>query len=123
MSSTLKNDLDKLKMTDTFSLILFVLYKMRDVNEYSAISELAYILDKDSLLNLCEYFGGTTIKIPTIEELESIINSLLLYQYINIDGYSYNDAINKIGFDSFQLRQVKKDYTKICSILSKYSFG
>lgn len=121
MNNTIRKELDNLKMTDTFSLILFVLYKIRDVEEYSTISELAYILDKDALLNLCEYFGGLTIKIPTIEELNSIVNSLLLYQYINIDGYSYEEAINKIGFDSFQLRQVKKDYNKICSILSEYS--
>lgn len=119
--STIRKELDNLKMTDTISLILFVLYKIRDVEEYSTISELAYILDKDALLDLCEYFGGMSIKIPSIDELESIINSLLLYQYINIDGYSYDEAINKIGFDSFQLRQIKKDYNKICSILSEYS--
>lgn len=121
--STLRKELDNLKMTDTFSLILFVLYKIRDVEEYSTISELAYILDKNALLDLCEYFGGLTIKIPTIEEIESIINSLLLYQYINIDGCSYDDAIEKIGFDSFQLRKIKKDYNNICSILSEYSLG
>ena len=123
MNSTLRKELDNLKMTDTFSLILFVLYKIRDVDEYSTLSELAYILDKDTLLNLCEYFGGLTIRIPTIEEIDSIINSLLLYQYINIDGYSYNEAIEKIGFDSFQLRKIKKDYNNICSILDNYSLG
>lgn len=121
MNSTLRKELDNLKMTDTFSLILFVLYKIRDVDEYSTLSELAYILDKETLLNLCEYFGGLTIRIPTIEEIDSIINSLLLYQYINIDGYSYNEAIEKIGFDSFQLRKIKKDYNNICSILENYS--
>ena len=120
--SNLKEDLNNLKMDDTFSLILFVLYKLRDVKEYSAISELAYILDKESLLSLCEYFGGTTIKIPTVEELESIIDSLLMYQYINIDGISYNEAVKRIGFESHQLRKVKKDYGKICSILERYSF-
>ena len=120
--SNLKEDLNNLKMDDTFSLILFVLYKLRDVKEYSAISELAYILDKESLLSLCEYFGGTTIKIPTVEELESIIDSLLMYQYINIDGISYNEAVKRIGFESHQLRKVKKDYVKICSILERYSF-
>lgn len=121
MNNTIRKELDNLKMSDTFSLILFVLYKIRDVKEYSTISELAYILDKETLLNLCEYFGGITIRIPTIEELNSLVNSLLLYQYINIDGYSYKEAIDKIGFDSFQLRQIKKDYNNICSILSKYS--
>ena len=119
--NSLRKDLDNLKMDDTFSLILFVLYKLRDVKEYSAISELAYILDKDSLLDLCEYFGGVTIRIPTVDELESIVNSLLMYQYINIDGMSYNEAIKKIGFESHQLRKIKKDYNKICTILEGYS--
>ena len=119
---TIKDELTKLKKTDLFSLLLFTLYKIRDVEEYSTISELAYVLDKDNLLNLCEYFGGITIKIPTIDELESILNSLLIYQYVNIDGYSYNEAIKKIGFDSYQLRKIKKDYNKIVSVLDKYSF-
>ena len=119
--SNLRQDLNNLKMTDTFSLILFVLYKLRDVEEYSSISELSYVLDKDSLLGLCEYFGGLTIKIPTIDELESIVNSLLMYQYINIDGMSYREAVKRIGFESHQLRKVKRDYNKICTILEGYS--
>ena len=121
--STLKEDLNNLKMSDTFSLLFFVLYKLKDVKEYSTLSELAYILDKDSLLSLCEYFGGMTIRIPTVDEIESVINSLLLYQYIDIDGYSYDEAIKKIGFESYQLRQAKKDYTKIKQVLTGYSLG
>lgn len=120
--ATIKNELSKLKTTDIFSLLLFILYKIRDVEEYSTISELAYVLDKENLLNLCEYFGGITIRIPTIDELESILNSLLIYQYVNIDGHSYNDAIKKIGFDSHQLRKIKKDYNNIVAILDKYTF-
>lgn len=119
--STLREDLNNLKMSDTFSLIFFVLYKLKDIKEYSTISELAYILDKDSLLSLCEYFGGMTIRIPTVDEIESVINSLLLYQYIDLDGYSYEEAIEKIGFESHQLRQVKKDYNKIKQVLTGYS--
>lgn len=119
---SIKEELSKLKTVDIYSLLLFILYKTREIDEYSALSELAYVLDKENLLNLCEYFGGVTLRIPTIGELESLINSLLLYQYIDIDGYSYKEAVKKIGFDSSQLRQVKKDYLKISSILSKYSF-
>ena len=119
---TIKSELTKLKTTDLFSLLLFVLYKIKDVDEYSTISELAFVLDKENLLNLCEYFGGITLKIPTIDELESVINSLLVYQYVNIDGYDYKDAVKEIGFDSSQLRQVKKDYNKIVEILKDYSF-
>lgn len=119
---TIKEELERLKTMDVFSLLLFILYKVRDIDEYSTISELAYVLDRENLLKLCEYFGGLTIQIPTINELENIINSLLIYQYVNIDGYDYKEAIKKIGFESHELRKVKKEYNKIVEILDKYSF-
>ena len=115
-------ELAKLNDIDTYSLMLFALYKLRDIPEYAALSELVYILDKESVLKLCEYFGGMTITIPTIHELESIIYSLVLYQYINIDGMKYDDAIKIIGYKSHELRKVKADYEKISKILSKYDF-
>ena len=119
---TIKEELEKLKTMDVFSLLLFILYKVRDIDEYSTVSELAYVLDKENLLKLCEYFGGITLRIPTIDELENIINSLLIYQYVNIDGCEYKDVVKKIGFDSCDLRRVKKEYNKIVEILDKYSF-
>ena len=120
---TIKEELNQLKETDTYSMLLFVLYQMKNLPEYSVLSELAYILDKQNLLNLCEYFGGLTIEIPTIDELESLLNSLLMYQYIDIEGLSYDEAINKIGFNSFDLRKIKKDYTRLNRILENYSFS
>ena len=119
----IKEELVKLKEMDIYSLILFSLFKLRDIPEYSTLSELAYILDKDNLLKLCEYFGGITIKIPTIDELESLVYSLVLYQYVDIDKMDYKDAINIIGHKSSDLRKVKSDYIKLKEILSKYTIG
>lgn len=117
------SNIDNLKKRDVYSLMLFVLYKLRDIPEYSSISELAYILDKDNLLRLCEYFGGITLTIPTIDELESIIYSLLLYQYVNIENIEYSEAIKLLGCDSESLRKVKSDYKKLLKILDSYSFN
>ena len=119
---TIKEELNNLKEVDVYSMLLFVLYKMKDIDEYSLLSELAYVLDKQNLLNLCEYFGGMTLKIPTIDELESLLNSMLVYQYVEIEGMSYDDAIAKVGFDYCELRKVKKDYLKLMKILDTYSF-
>ena len=119
---TIKQELDKLKEIDVYSMMLFALYKMKDMEEYSVLSELAYVIDKQNLLNLCEYFGGLTIRIPTIDELESLLNSMMIYQYVEIDGMSYDDAVKSIGFDSSELRSIKKDYLKLCKILNNYSF-
>lgn len=118
-----KEDLVKLNEVDSYSLILFVLYKLKEVPEYAAISELAYVLDKDNLLKLCEYFGGVTIKIPTIEELEEIVHSLLLYQYVNIDNMSFEEALKLLGKRTTDIRIVKRNYNKIKEVLEQYSFN
>ena len=118
----IRNNIENLKQTDFYSLLLFTLYKMTDNPEYSSISQLSYVLDKNNLLNLCEYFGGQTIKIPTTRELESLVYSLLLYRYVKIDNVPYEDALELIGHESCELRHVKKQYQEICKILSEYSF-
>ncbi len=122
MSSEIKNKLSSLKERDVYSLGLFCLYKLIGTPEYSSISELAYVLDKKNLLNLCEYFGGQTITIPTIDELESLIYSLLLYQYVKIEHMDYNEAIQLIGHESKDLRAVKANYRKLVEVLDDYTF-
>ena len=122
MSDLITHGLNSLKERDLYSLSLFCLYKLIGIPEYSSLSEMAYILDKESLLNLCEYFGGQMIKIPTIDELESLVYSLLLYQYVKIEKMDYADAIALIGHESKDLRAVKANYRKLVEVLSEYSF-
>lgn len=122
MSDLITHGLNSLKERDLYSLSLFCLYKLIGIPEYSSLSEMAYILDKENLLNLCEYFGGQTIKIPTIDELESLVYSLLLYQYVKIEKMDYADAIALIGHESKDLRAVKANYRKLVEVLSEYSF-
>lgn len=121
MSRT-QDELLSINDLDTYSLMLFSLFKLRDVPEYALLSELVYILDKKSLLKLCEYFGGLTLKIPAIEELQSIVYSLLLYQYVDIQKMDYDSAVELLGQKSKDLRRIKSDYIKLRDILSQYSF-
>lgn len=122
MSST-NNLLLKLKDMDLYSLALFSLYKLMGTAEYSSLSEMVYVLDKDNLLNLCEYFGGQTIRIPTIDELTNLVYSLLLYQYVKIEKMPYDEAIKLIGHKSCDLRAVKANYRKLCEVLKDYTFN
>ena len=117
---TIKEQLQKLHEPDLWSLLLFALFKMKDIPEYASISELAYILDRKNLLKLCEYFGGSTIKIPTIEEIETMVYGLLVYQYVNIEGMNLNDALISVSRDSVDMKTVKISYNKIKDILSNY---
>ncbi len=119
----IKERLLTFKDVDIWSLMLFTLYKIKDLPEYSPISELAYILDKDNMLKLCEYFGGLTIKIPTIDELEEIVYALVLYQYVNIDGMEYDEAVKLLGEKSSNLRNIKSGYLKVCDVLNTYEFS
>lgn len=119
-----RNELFKtLKENDIYSLSMFVLYKLSSIPEYSVMGELPYILDKSSLINMCKYFGGRTIKIPTLQELDSVMHLVLLYQYVEIDGIPYEEAIAKVGYKPADYRKVKTAYTKLKDVLSKYNFN
>ena len=118
----INKELTNLKDSDIMSFILFALFKLKETNEYSALSELAYILDKTNLINLCEYFGGLTITIPTIEELETLINALLLYKYIDIDKMLESEALALVR-DTIDLKSTKRCYGKIRELLNNYSIS
>lgn len=117
------NNLNALKDKDIYSLILFILYKFKDIDEYRAISELSFILDKKSLFNLCQYFGGTQVYIPTIDELETVVYALLLYQYVNIEKMQMDDAFNLITTDNTQIKAIKKAYKSVINVLQNYQFN
>lgn len=112
--------LDKLTETDVWSLMLFALWRIKEIPEYATLSELMYILDNESALRFFDYYGGQTLKVPTKQEFKNMINALLLYQYVNIEGKDFAEALKEIGSD--KLKEAKEDYIKISSILSKYNF-
>jgi hypothetical protein len=119
----IKNNLENLKQTDLYSLVLFSLYKMIEIPEYSSLAELSYVLDRDNLLNFCEYFGGQTITVPTTRELEALTYSLLLYQYVNIDGMDLEESLKLIKNKTRDIKNIKNNYFNIASILENYNFN
>lgn len=119
---TIKNNLDTLKKNDIYSLMLFVLYKFKNVPEYSTLSELTYVLDINNLLRLCELYGGTIIKIPTIQEMEEILNALLLYQKVNLENKDFNEVLNSFELTLNEKRKLIKLYEQLCEVLKNYTF-
>ena len=118
---SIKNELKKLNELDIWSLMLFVLYKFQQIPEYAALSELAYILDKKHLLKLCEYFGGQTITIPTIDQLEETLYGMLLYQYIDIEKIAEKEAIELLRVDKSKEKVIKTCYKSLKYVLSNYN--
>lgn len=117
---SIKKELTKLNEIDIWSIMLFALYKVKDVPEYAGLSELAYILDKKNLLKLCEYFGGCTITVPRIDELEMLLYGLLLYQYVDVERMELEDALELIQTDTIDKKDIRQSYIKIKDVLNNY---
>jgi len=123
MMPEIKKEYKNLQKEDIYSILLFVLYKLNTTNEYSSLSELAYVLDEKNFLKLCEYFGGTTITIPTIGQLQELIQGMLLYQYIYVEHISEDEAEKLIRQSNADMKKVKENYTKIKEVLTNYEFS
>lgn len=120
---TIRSELDNLKSTDIYSLMLFTLYQMHRSDEYSALSQLTFILDKENLLKLCEFYGGLTIKIPTISELEMLCNSLLLYQKVNIEHKDFDCTLDEFQLNASDKSKLVDTYLVIKEVLKNYNFN
>lgn len=118
--SNIEKSLNKLEEKDVFSLLLFILYKLSDNKEYSTLSELVYVLDAENLFKFLSVFQGLTIKVPTIEELSSVITALQMYQNINLNNMTMADAMKEINLQEVSSMRVKKIYYDICAILDEY---
>lgn len=125
MRTSIKTKLDSLQLSDVYSLMLFLLYKVQDIPEYAVLSELCYLLDGSNILRLFAYFAGKTITFPTEEEFVVLINALLLYQYVNIDGKSLAAAQEKLSIGTDQKIKDKSValYLKIVPLIKQYNIN
>ena len=122
MKNSIKANLNALHLSDIYSLMLFIVYKLQDLPEYAVLSELCYLLDGANLTRLLTYFAGKTIKIPTEDEFATLINALLLYQYINIEDKSLVDAQSKLENTTPKQRERATNlYLQILPIMKQYN--
>ena len=123
MKSSIKANLNNLHLSDIYSLILFIIYKIQDIPDYAVLSEMCYLLDAGNMTRLLTYFAGKTITIPKQEEFVILVNALLLYQRVNIQGESLVDAQAKATkkLTAKQREQVQEMYLKIIPIISQYN--
>ena len=120
--SLIKANLDKLHLSDIYTLMMFILFKVEVVPEYATLSRLCFLLDGNNLTRLLAYFAGQTIKIPTEEEFKELTNALLLYQYINLEGQSLVDAQRQLNVkDDKEKEKILDLYLKIIPIIKEYN--
>lgn len=123
MTDNMGKVLSKFSEADTYALICSYLYEYKNLPQYSIISELAYILDSKSFINLIKYFDGQTIKLPTKEEFQVAIRTLLLLQYFEIEGKPWKDSLQLAGFDTSDGRAALLHLNKLKSAIEKYNYS
>lgn len=121
-TANIKSTLNSLQLSDIYSLMLFIMYKVQDIPEYAVLSELCYLLDGSNLTRLLTYFAGKTVTFPTEEEFAVVTSALLMYQYININGESYANAQAKLtDLTAKQKDKASELYLKIIPIMRQYN--
>ena len=124
MAASIKQELDTLSLSDVYSLMLFILYKVKDIPEYAVLSELCYLLDSRSLTRLFTYFAGKTITIPTESEFKVLTNAMLMYQKVNLERKSFTDAMNSLqNLTSKEKTNVTDLYVQIIDIINNYNIN
>lgn len=122
MRNNIKKNLNSLHLSDIYSLMLFILFKVQDIPEYAVTSELCYLLDGANMTRLLTYFAGKTVTFPTESEMTVVTNALLMYQYINIDGETFTAAQNKLDkLTKKEKDQVTELYVQLLPIMKQYN--
>jgi len=124
MSTTtnINKNLNSLRLSDIYSLMLFILYKLQDNPDYALLSELCYLLDGANLTRLLAYFEGKTVTFPTADELSVLTAALLLYQYVMVDGLSLTEAQGKLNNVTPKKKEQAVDlFLKIVPIMKQYN--
>ena len=97
---------------DAFFLVQIALAQLLNSPKYSTSAELFYLLDRKSLLNLLSYYGGKTITLPSKDELLEALNYMTLYYYYEVQGLSFQEALDKTNLPKVHNRRYQVRYKK-----------
>lgn len=67
-----------------FHYLLSLLPPLFEVSEFAWLPELFSVIGYESLIKLCKYAGGETIRIPTLEELTDAIDALKYFYHVEL---------------------------------------
>lgn len=116
-----KDDLYNLTGKDMLSLVMFVLFKIREIPDLAVLSQLAYLIDETSFMRIVKYFGGQSITFPTYEEVQKVFKVLLIYEEVELSkSKSFSDAVAELGED--EKENVLLLYKEVKDALKDYTF-
>lgn len=120
--SNIIKSLEQLDKKDISSLILFTIFKMKDIPQYATLSELIYILDENSFSKFLNYFGGKTITVPTVEEFNTILSTLLVIERKENTNMTEEEIFADLGICKKEQEEVKKTLPVVLEVLRDYDF-
>lgn len=122
-SSEIDTLLKNIKDTnDLYFISLVILGKLVDSTKYSMLSELSYLLDSQSFLNLLFYFEGMTIRIPTRQELKTCLTLISLYYNYDVLKYNWKESLSNVGIKKEDSHEYWKQYKKFRKELENVKF-
>lgn len=121
--ASITNLLSKFKEQDIYAVLCGYLFEFRELPEYSTLCELAYLADIESFVKLIKYFEGQTIRVPTREEFQSAIRTLLLLQYYEVEKRPWKESLKLAGFQSSEGRAAQNRLNKLKETITKYNYG
>ena len=116
-------NLESLKKEDLFAVATALLYTLKDSPKYSTMSELFYILDYENFIRLIKYFGGKEIRVPSSEEIGDMMKTLLLYQYREVEGYSWEEALIKSEVPESESKSARYKVNELSRIIKSQEIG
>lgn len=122
-TSNLSDITGKFSDPDVYSVICSFLYDLREDPKYSVLSELCYMCNKESFVNILVYLSNTTVRIPSAAEFVDCMRTLLLFQYFEVEGRPWKDAVEAAGFDPKSGKRARNKLDRIKDTLTKYNYG
>ena len=116
--------LDRLNEMQIYTLVLFALYNFKKDDNYLAASELACVLDSDNFIKFISHFGGTTITIPTLDDIAVMVKALLIYQLVNLEKNDFDSIVDSVSKASnISVHNLSKAYNSLLNTLDTYNFN
>lgn len=93
--------------SEIYYLALALLHILQKREGFSDTARLALILDKENFDRIIDNCGGMTIAIPTREEVNRALRTLIYYQLRFLKNYPMDQALEESGVSMVDAAKVK----------------
>lgn len=85
------------KSQDVYSVVFLLLWMLKDDPKYTLLNDLIYTLDEENFIKFIQVFQGTTITVPSLEDIDFGFKCLLFYQLHDVESYTRAESLKQMG--------------------------